>query len=70
MFKVIIKDTNEEVSRAAFSVMKEVLDSKPNPVLGLATGSSPVGLYKEMIKDHQETVMGTKTQMGKGFLSD
>ena len=55
MFKVIIKDTNEEVSRAAFNVMKEVLDSKPNPVLGLATGSSPVGLYKEMIKDHEET---------------
>ena len=55
MFKVIIKETNEEVSKAAFSVMKEVLDSKPNPVLGLATGSSPVGLYKEMIKDHNET---------------
>ena len=35
--------------------MKEVLDSKENPVLGLATGSSPVGLYKEMIKDHKET---------------
>ena len=55
MFKVIIKETNEEVSKAAFSVMKEVLDSKSNPVLGLATGSSPVGLYKEMIKDHNET---------------
>ena len=55
MFKVIIKETNEEVSKAAFSVMKEVLDSKLNPVLGLATGSSPVGLYKEMIKDHNET---------------
>ena len=33
--------------------MKTVLD-KGNPVLGLATGSSPVGLYKEMIRDHKE----------------
>lgn len=55
MFKVIVKETNEEVSQEAFKVMKEVLDSKENPVLGLATGSSPVGLYKEMIKDHKET---------------
>ena len=55
MFKVIIKDTNDEVAKAAFEVMKGVLDSKPNPVLGLATGSSPVGLYKEMIRDHKET---------------
>lgn len=55
MFKVIVKDTYEEVSAEAFKVMKEVLDANENPVLGLATGSSPVGLYKEMIKDHQET---------------
>ena len=55
MFKIIVKDTYEEVSHEAFLVMKEVLDTVENPVLGLATGSSPVGLYKEMIKDHEET---------------
>ncbi len=53
MAKVIIKDTYEEVSMEAFRIMKEVL-GKDHPVLGLATGSSPVGLYKEMIRDHQE----------------
>lgn len=55
MFKVIVKDNYDEVSAEAFKVMKEVLDSEENPVLGLATGSSPVGLYKEMIRDHRET---------------
>lgn len=52
MFKVIIVDNYEEISKEAFTVMKEFL--KPNAVLGLATGSSPVGLYQEMIKDHKE----------------
>lgn len=51
MFKVVVKDTYEEVSSEAFKVMKEVL-SQDKPVLGLATGSSPVGLYKKMIADH------------------
>lgn len=51
--KVIIRDTYEEVSHEAFLIMKEVLRQE-KPVLGLATGSSPVGLYQEMIRDHKE----------------
>lgn len=53
MFTTIVCENYEEVSKEAFKVMKTVLD-KGNPVLGLATGSSPVGLYKEMIRDHKE----------------
>jgi len=52
MFNIIIKDNYDEVSTEAFKVMKEVI-KKENCVLGLATGSSPVGLYKEMIKDYE-----------------
>ena len=52
MFKVFIVKDYEAVSKKAFEVMKDYL--KPGKVLGLATGSSPVGLYKNMIKDHQE----------------
>lgn len=54
MFHVTVKDTYEEVSHEAFRVMKGVLSGDHTPVLGLATGSSPVGLYQEMIRDHQE----------------
>ena len=49
MFNVTIKDTYDEVSKEAFKIMKSVLDGDHTPVLGLATGSSPVGLYQEMI---------------------
>ena len=52
--KVIVCKDYEEVSLKAFEVMKELVVSKPNCVLGLATGSSPVGLYQNMIKDHKE----------------
>ena len=50
---IIVKDY-DAVSQKAFEVMKEVVTGKKEPVLGLATGSSPIGLYKNMIKDHKE----------------
>lgn len=52
--KVIKVKNYDEVSVEAFNVMKEVVTSKSNAVLGLATGSSPIGLYENMIKDHKE----------------
>ena len=51
MFNVVIADDNDLVSSEAFKIMRSVL-TKEKPVLGLATGSSPVGLYKKMIADH------------------
>ena len=40
--KVIICENYDVLSQKAFDVMKEVVTSKENPVLGLATGSSPI----------------------------
>ncbi len=51
MFSIIVKENYDEVSSEAFRIMKETL-RKEKPVLGLATGSTPVGLYKKMIADH------------------
>lgn len=51
--KVIVTNNYEEASLEAFKVMKEVVANKPNAVLGLATGSTPLGLYKNMIEDHK-----------------
>lgn len=53
MIKIVVRKTYDEVSEEAFKPIKEVLSGE-KPVLGLATGSSPVGLYKEMIRDHRE----------------
>ncbi len=52
--KVIVVKDYEEMSLKAFEVMADVVKNKPNAVLGLATGSTPIGLYKNMIKDHKE----------------
>lgn len=52
--KVIKVKNYDEVSAEAFKVMKEVVAAKEDAVLGLATGSSPIGLYENMIKDHKE----------------
>ncbi len=51
MFNIIIKENYAQVSSEAFRIMRETI-RKENPVLGLATGSSPIGLYKKMIADH------------------
>ena len=45
MLKIVIADSYDQVSEEAFKIMHQVVE-KENPVLGLATGSTPVGLYK------------------------
>jgi glucosamine-6-phosphate deaminase len=53
VFEIHVYDTYEQVSEKAFEVMKEVIAGNPQAVLGLATGSSPVGLYKKLVEDHK-----------------
>jgi len=52
--EILIHDTYEEMSRAAARSAARVLNSKPNAVLGLATGSTPLGLYQELVRMHKE----------------
>lgn len=52
--KVIIAKDYEEMSKKAFEVMREVVKGNPRAVLGLATGSTPIGLYKNMSEDHKQ----------------
>ena len=52
--KVFIEKDYDALSDKAFEVMKEVLDENDHPVLGLATGSSPEGLYARMVEDYKE----------------
>jgi len=48
--EVIIKDTYEEIGIEAAGIVKKSLARKPNLVLGLATGSTPLSLYGELIR--------------------
>lgn len=47
---IIAKDY-EDMSRKAADVIAELVAKKPDCVLGLATGSTPEGLYAELVKD-------------------
>lgn len=47
---VIVKENYDEMSKDAARIVAERIRRKPNLVLGLATGSTPVGLYKELIR--------------------
>lgn len=42
-----------DVSRKAANIIASVIQLKPDCVLGLATGSSPVGTYKELIAKYE-----------------
>ena len=46
--KVIVCDTYEELSETAAEIVAAEMKKKPEFVLGLATGSSPVGLYNKL----------------------
>lgn len=48
--KLIIKDNYELASKEAYEIIKDLLVSNPKAILGLATGSTPIGLYKNLIK--------------------
>ena len=49
MIKIITKKDKEEVGLAAAEIIKNVISNKPNAVLGLATGSSPITTYQALI---------------------
>ncbi len=48
--KIIITKDYEDMSRKAANIISAQVISKPNCVLGLATGSSPIGTYKQLIE--------------------
>jgi glucosamine-6-phosphate deaminase len=52
--EVFIAPGYEQISRIAATMVADVLNAKPNAVLGLATGSTPLGLYQELIRMHRE----------------
>ena len=50
MIKIIAAENVLEVGKCAADVVTEVLKNKSDAVLGLATGSSPIEMYKELIR--------------------
>ncbi len=53
------KDYNEVSKAAAAFVIREIV-KKPNLILGLATGTSPIGLYQNLIKAYNDGIISFK----------
>lgn len=51
--KIIFAKDYEELSKKAAEEMLAVIRSTPKAVLGLATGTTPLGLYARLIEDHK-----------------
>src|SRR4051795_10287164 len=51
--EVVVQKTPAEMAIAAAREVANVLNAKPNAVLGMATGSTPLGLYVELVKLHK-----------------
>ena len=51
---VIITKNYEELSKVAAKEMAEVIKNNPIAILGLATGGSPIGMYKELIRMNKD----------------
>lgn len=64
--KLIVVKNYEEASDEAFKVVKQYL--QPGKVLGLATGSTPLGLYARMVEDHKKN--GTSYKEIKSYNLD
>src|SRR3954469_2454259 len=52
--EVIIQRDYAEMSKVAADIVAELLNTKPNAVLGMATGSTPLGLYQELVRLHNK----------------
>ena len=51
--KLIVVENYEELSKVAAQEYANVIKENPKAVLGLATGGSPIGMYKELIKMYE-----------------
>ncbi len=51
---VIVKENYDAMGAEAAKIIADRMRRKPNLVLGLATGSTPLGIYKELIRMHKD----------------
>lgn len=55
--RIIKAKDYEDMSRKAANVLSAQVTMKPDSVLGLATGSSPIGTYKHLIEEYNNGIL-------------
>ncbi|MEA2016775.1 MAG: glucosamine-6-phosphate deaminase [Actinomycetota bacterium] len=51
---IVLKENYEDMSKYAAEIIANCIKSRPGCVLGLATGSTPIGTYRELARMHKE----------------
>lgn len=51
---ILIRENYEQMSKCTAEIIANYIKCKPDCVLGLATGSTPIGTYKELVRMHKE----------------
>ncbi len=54
MMKIIITKNAQEMGKEGAKIFAEQIRNKPDSVLGLATGSTPIPFYQELARMHKE----------------
>src|SRR5690625_376042 len=65
---VVVLPTPADIARAAADRISDIVRQRPDTVLGLATGSSPLPLYQELARRHREE--GLSFAQTQAFLLD
>lgn len=52
--RIYISENNNDLSRKAANIISAQIITKPDSVLGLATGSSPIGAYQQLVEWYEK----------------
>ncbi len=66
--EVVVVDSKAEGSEIAGGAIAKLLTEKPSAVLGLATGSTPLGVYDDLVRRYEND--GLSFAQAKGFALD
>ena len=51
--EILIRETPETGAKVGANVVRKIIQTKEKPLLGLATGGTPLRMYKELIRINQ-----------------
>ena len=79
--KVIVAENREIASQEGAKIIIDQVKNNPETILGLATGTTPIDLYNNMVKDHKENgtdyskvkssaIITTSSSINAGFGND
>lgn len=60
MMKFICTETEREAGICAAEIMAEVISSRPDAIIGLATGSTPLNMYSELVRMYKDGILSFK----------